>query len=157
MPVPIADWQASAVTQELPLSMWGDVGATNINPSTPTVTGTIGVTLGPIVTVITNCTPEMVIYQIFDDRTVNSGDEYQLPLSQTMQPSANAPAAADSFADIAGVNEPAMVASRNALFAALQNLGINAWTNDPLPLMAANPGYNFADEPMEGSPVSSST
>jgi hypothetical protein len=101
---------------------------------------------------VTNCTPQMNIASIFKDRTVNpAGTEHELPLSQTQRPAANAPRAADSFADIAQVNAAPVAASRNAVFVALRGLGVNAWTNEALPLMAASPGRDFADEPLEGS------
>ena len=55
-----------------------------------------------------------------------------------------------AFADIAAVNDGA--AQRRAeLFATLQAVGVDPWTNEPLPRMAAQPGDDFADEPMEAS------
>jgi hypothetical protein len=148
---PVTGWQINPVTQNLPQAMWGSAANSSINQSPPTVTGTTGVTMSPAAPVVTNCTPEMLIDEIFPGLTVNSGNEYTMPLSQTAQPLANQPQAANSFADIANVNDAAVVAERNAVFASLQSLGVYAWTNDPLPLMAANPGKDFADAPMEGS------
>jgi hypothetical protein len=156
-PIDITDWSITLASQNLPQAMWGNPvpsgQSPNINPTTPTVTGSIGVVMYPKPTVITNCTPEMVIDEVFADRVVNAGDEYRLPLSPAQQPNNHVPQSAASFADIAAVNEAAMIQNRNALFAALRELGVNGWTNDPLPQMAARPGQDFADEPMEGSPV----
>jgi hypothetical protein len=39
--------------------------------------------------------------------------------------------------------------NRAALFEALLQLGINGWTNNALPQMAANPRDDFPDEPLE--------
>lgn len=157
-PVPVADWKSDPLTQNLPQAMWGGTENPDINQTTPTVTGTVGVVMSPHQPTITNCTPPMNIASIFKDRTVNpKGDEYELPLSQTQPPAANAPRAADSFADIAQVNAAPAAAGRTAVFNALRSLGVEAWTNGPLPLMAASPGRDFADEPLEGSVVSNLT
>jgi hypothetical protein len=96
----------------------------------------------------------MNIEDVFADRVVNADDTFRLPLSETQAPIINTPQVVDSFVDIARVNDDALAGKRGALFAALQTLGINGWTNEPLPQMAAHPGLDFADEPMEGSPVS---
>jgi hypothetical protein len=95
----------------------------------------------------------MVIDQVFDDRTINPTNGYRLPLSQAQQPVGTPPQSADSYADTATVNSTTVASNRQALFLGLQALGVNGWTNDPLPLMAANPGQDFADEPLEGAPV----
>jgi hypothetical protein len=115
----------------------------------------MGVTMNPIHPAITNCTPEMVIDKIFHDRTVNPHDEYRLPLSQLLQPPEYAPHSANSFIDIQSIDSSTTVDQRNTVFVALQNLGMNGWTNQRLPLMALKPGKDFPDEPMEGSPVQS--
>ncbi|MEO8433927.1 MAG: DUF6603 domain-containing protein [Pyrinomonadaceae bacterium] len=154
-PADISDWEIDAVTKGLPTAMWGTPSSStdpSINADSSTVTGTTGVTMYPKAPVITNCTPQMVIDDLFADRTVNS-NQYMLPLSQTAPPSNNPPQAVDSFADISHINDSAVMQRRSAIFAALQSLGINAWTNDPLVAMAATPGKSFADEPMEGSTV----
>jgi hypothetical protein len=156
-PIIVTGWQIEPTTMPLPQAMWGDLVPSgqepDINPSKPTINGTVGVTMNPKPPVVHNCTPEMVINQIFADRIVNASDEYWLLLSPTQPPSGNTPRPADSFVDIAAVNSPPVVRKRNALFAALLGLGVNAWTNEPLPHMAATPGRAFADEPMAGSVV----
>jgi len=152
-PIDITGWDVEAVQKNLPQAMWGAPVAPGqdpaINTSSATVPATIGLTMSPKGPAVTNCTPQMVIDQVFADRTVNADDEYRLPLSQTQQPSSTTPVAADSFADIAHVNDAEVVQNRTALFTALQELGINGWTNDALPAMAATPGGDFADEPLE--------
>ena len=156
-PIAVTDWDVEAVQTQLPEAMWGTPvppgQSSDVNSKTPTVAATTGVIMAPRAPVIANCTPEMVVDQIFDDRTVNKDDQNRLPLSQTAQPSTAVPAPADSFTDMAHVNDPATVEKRGALFAALQGLDINGWTNAPLPQMAAAPGGAFADEPLEGAPV----
>lgn len=156
-PVIITDWEMTAITQNMPTAMWGDIVPSgqdpNINSNSPTVTATTGISMNPKPPVVNNCTPEMVIDEIFSDRVVNALDEYRLPLSQTAQPSANTPQEADSFADIINVNSPGVAQNRGALFNALMSMGLSPSTNDALPAMAATPGQDFADEPMEGSPI----
>ena len=95
-----------------------------------------------------------MIDTLFADRYVNLTDAYQLPLSQTLAATGAPPADVDSFQELTQVNTTAVVTKRSALFAALQSLGVNGWTNDPLPQMAATPGLDFADEPLEGQPAS---
>jgi hypothetical protein len=152
--VAVSNWQINGVSQHLPKAVWG-TGDPDINQQDPTIEGSMGVTMNPIHPAITNCTPEMVIDKIFQDRTVNPHDEYRLPLSQSLQPVEYAPHSANSFNDIQSVDDPTTVDQRNAVFVALQNLGMNGWTNQRLPLMALKPGEDFPDEPMEGSPVQS--
>jgi hypothetical protein len=152
-PIDITDWTINAVAKNLPQAMWGIPAMANANATTPTISGTVGVVMFPNPPVVTNCTPEMVIDEVFADRTVNADDEYRLPLSSSQPPGNNVPQPAHSFADIATVNNADVVQNRAALFAALQGLGVNGWTNEPLPQMAAHPGADFADEPMEGAPV----
>lgn len=157
IPVDIQGWTASAVTGQVPAAMWGPPvpagQAPNINDPNATIAATTGVTVAPAQRPITNCTPQMVIAQVFGDLVVNQSNEQRLPLSQDQQPSGTPPAPADSFADIANVNSAGVSANRQALFVALQALGVSGWTNDPLPLMAASPGLDFADEPLEGAPA----
>lgn len=155
----LAGWEVGGVVRPLPQGMWGDPVPAGQDPDingTPTVDGTVGVSMQPLAPVIAGCTPEMVIDTVFADRTVNPGDQYALPLSAAQLPCPATPAAADSFAQIAQVNDPATAAQRADLFGALTLLGISGWTNDPLPLMEASPGQDFADEPMEGTPVCAS-
>ena len=102
---------------------------------------------------ITNCTPQMVVDTLFADRTVNLDAQFLLPLSQTAPPSDNPPQTVDSFADIRHINDPLVVQKRVSVYAALQALGVNAWTNDPMAALAATPEQGFADEPMEGTTV----
>jgi hypothetical protein len=156
-PIDMDGWDLEPVVSQQPAAMWGppvSSGQPNPDPSTATVAATTGLTMTPSAPVITNCTPEMVIDQIFEDMVVNPNDQYRLPLSQTGQPAGTPPAPADSFADIANVNSSPAADNRLALFVALQALGVNGWTNQPLPEMAASPGLDFADEPLEGAPVS---
>jgi hypothetical protein len=155
----LAGWEVDGVVRPLPQGMWGDPVPAGQDPDingTPTVSGTVGVALQPLAPVIGGCTPQMVIDTVFADRTVNPGDQYALPVSAAQVPCPATPAAADSFAQIAQVNDPATAAERSALFDALTLLGVSGWTNDPLPLMAAAPGQDFADEPLEGTPVCAS-
>ncbi len=155
-PIDITGWEIAAVEKNLPQAMWGapitSGGAPTINGES-TVTGTIGVTMSPRMRPITNCTPEMVIDDVFRDRVINREDAYRLPLSRDRKPSGNVPAEAPSFADIARIAEPAVKTRRIAVFEALQRLGANGWTNEEMSGMAAAPGLAFADEPMEGSPA----
>jgi hypothetical protein len=157
-PIIVTDWDIETVTTKVPEALWGNpvAGGTppDVNSKTPTIPAVTGLTLAPKAPVITNCTPPMVIDTVFDDRTVNPTNEYQLPLSQTQQPSQNVPVQADSFVDIAHINDsPGAAAQRALLFQALQGLGVNGWTNGDLTDMAASPGKEFADEPLEGAPV----
>lgn len=150
----LAGWQLQPVVSAMPKGMWGEpVGPGQSPPfdaDSPSVAATTGVTLAPVGQTIINCTPEMVIAQIFQDRTVNDW-QWQLSLSTSAEPADVPPAPGDSFADIAGINGDNASLARGQLFSALQELGVNGWTNDGLPRMAANPGLSFADEPMEGS------
>jgi hypothetical protein len=157
-PISLAGWNLGPVVKELPQALWGDPvpkGQTQppLDADGPTVTGTVGATLTPAETPAENCTPEMVIAEVFEDRVVNPDDAYLLPLSQQATPAGTPPQPADSFADIAHVEDPDVVAARSDLFTALQLLAVNAWTNDPLEAMAATPGLDFADEPLEGAPA----
>lgn len=156
-PVIVTDWEIDTVSKNMPTAMWGDIIPAgqdpDINAAIPAVTATIGVTMNPKPPVINNCTPEMVIDVIFSDRVVNATDEYRLPLSQTAQPPAPSPQMAQTFTDIMNINTPTVSQTRGALFAALENMGLSPSTNDALPQMAATPGQDFADEPLEGSPV----
>jgi hypothetical protein len=95
----------------------------------------------------------MVINTVFADRTVNADNALQLSLSQTAPTSPLVPTSADSFPDIATINDEAVAEKRGKLFAALQRLDVNAWTNEALPRMAEYPGRAFADEPLEGIPA----
>ncbi|MBV9280187.1 MAG: hypothetical protein JOZ41_08920 [Chloroflexi bacterium] len=164
--IKVDTWDVQAVQKKLPQAMWGDPVPANqvpaINAPDATVTATAGVTMSPRERPVTNCTPQMGIDQVFADRTVNRDDGYRLPLSQAQQPPGTAPVAADSFKEIAHVNDKDLAhvddkkgpqSRRTALFVALQNLGVNGWTNEALPKMAETPGRAFADEPMEGAPV----
>jgi hypothetical protein len=151
-PVAVSGWQIKTTTQNLPQALWGSADP-DINQPVSTVAGTMGVTMNPVHPASTNCTPEMVIDEIFKDRTVNAGDKYRMPLSQSQWPVDYAPQPVESFVDIKIVDDSTTVAQRNAVFLALQNLGVNGWTNERLPLMADKPGEDFADETMEGSPV----
>jgi hypothetical protein len=150
-------WAVDALNQGLPQAMWGDPvprgQQPDINAPVPTVSGTVGVTMAPLPPDDPNCTPQMVIDQVFADRTVNSADQYGLPISAAQTPCPTPPVVADSFDQIAHVNDPDTAGQRAALFDALTVLGISGWTNDPLPQMAATPGQDFADEPLEGTPV----
>jgi hypothetical protein len=155
--VDIQVWEVDLVLSQLPQAMWGDPvppgKSPNINPATPTVTGATGVTMFPTSPDLV-CTPEMIIDEVFADRVVNALDTFRLPISVNAPPQPGAPPQlANSFADIAQVNAAAVAGNRSALFSALQTFGISGWTNDPLPLMAAAPGKDFADEPLEGSPA----
>jgi hypothetical protein len=156
-PIDITCWDAKTAQTGVPEAMYGNPipggQLPDINSKTATIPAVTGLTLAPKPPTITNCTPEMVIDEVFDDRTVNPTDVYRLPLSQTLQPSSVVAQAADSFPDIARVNDQTVAAARDNLFAALQGLGVNSWTNNRLPKMAETPGLAFADEPLEGSPV----
>ena len=77
--------------------------------------------------------------------------ERRLPLSQTESPVDQAPRPANTYAALAHVADDAVVRRRTAVFAALQALGVEPWTNEPLARMAAAPGEAFADEPLEAA------
>lgn len=156
-PIDIKDWAIDQVSAALPAAMWIAPTSTreedaDTGPAPVTVACTTGVTMSPATPAL-NGSPSMVIDDIFRDRIVNAGDTFRLPLSETQLPDGNSPMVADSFADIRGTNDLARIQKRGDLFLALQALGLNGWTNDPLTMMAADPGKDFADEPMEGGPV----
>lgn len=150
-------WNADPLVRALPQALWGDplpAGQTpDINPATPTVDGTVGVTMYPAGRAIRNCTPPLAMAQLFAGRVVNADDEWRLPLSNLDRPCPDAPRAADTFAQIARAASPATARARAGLFMALGELGVQAWTDEPLTATAADPGLAFADEPMAGSPV----
>jgi hypothetical protein len=154
--VDLGAWDVEELRRAMPQALWGDpVPAREkppLNADDPTVTGTVGVTMAPVQPAVTNCTPQMVIDKVFADRVVNPDDTDRLPISPAQGPVGVPPRPADSFVDIAHVDDdPGPAAARATLFAALAELGLNGWTNDRLPCMAADPGSDFADEPMEGS------
>jgi hypothetical protein len=152
-PVDLVDWDIDGVDQPLPQAMWGAPVAPREPPppnaDSPTVPGTIGISMRPVQPPPTDCTPEMKIDVVFEDRVVNADDARRLPISDAQEPAGPTPAPADSFADIAHINDPGVSARRGDLFAALALIGVNPWTNEPLPAMASAPGASFADEPME--------
>jgi hypothetical protein len=150
--VDINGWEVIASNKNLPKAIWSNA-ATSVNADSSTIEGTTGVTLRPVARKINNCTPQMVIRDVFADRVINPDDERRLSVSQAQQPYDNPARKADSFADIAAINGDKVVNSRQAVFSALQKMGINGWTNNPMTATAASPGGAFADEPMEGSPV----
>jgi hypothetical protein len=156
-PIDLQGWSVNPITGQVPKALWGPPvpagQAPNINDNPSTIAATTGVTMAPLGRTITNCTPQMVIATVFGDIPVNPSDENRLPLSQTRRPSGTSPKPADSFVDIANVNSETVSTNRADLFVALQALGVNGWTNNPLPQMAANPGRAFADEPLEGAPA----
>lgn len=152
----LAGWNVDVVAGPLPQAMWGEPVPPRTDPDVngpATVSGTLGVRMAPLAPVIFGCTPQIMLAEVFADRTVNASDQYALPVSSAQAACPTPPAAADSFAQIARVNDPATAAERAALSAALTLLGASGWTDDPLPLMAADPGMDFADEPLEGTPV----
>jgi hypothetical protein len=159
-PVDMTGWTATAVTSNLPQAIYGDPtqnpNGLNPNPPNTTVTGTTGITLFPTPTTPTNGTPELSIDQIFVGRTLNPNQEALLPLSQTSVPVVNMPLEVNSFLDIATINDEGVEAARSAVFVALQQLNVNGWVNNPLPQMAAAPGTDFADEPLEAAPIAGS-
>lgn len=147
-------WNIDAIVEPLPQAMWGDPlpphKDPDINPDTPTVDGTVGVTMYPKAPDPTP-TPVMVIESVFVPITI-PGPGFVLPISPARQPAGHPPQEARSFDDIAHVDSPTVVDNRAALFGALVQLGINGWTNDALPKMAADPGDDFPDEPLEVFP-----
>lgn len=157
---PLADmagWEIEALEQPLPQALWGEpIGGGNsadVNGPQPTIEATVGVTAHPKPPAITNCTPEVNVDAVFADRIVNADEAYRLPLSPADQPCPDVPRRADTFSALAAVNDQPAATARAALFQALRELGINGWTDDPLPRMAATPGLDFADEPLQGQPV----
>jgi hypothetical protein len=73
-----------------------------------------------------------------------------MAISPTAVPAGEPPIAADTFKDLLGVDtSPGPGASRMALFAALQGLGVDPVTDGDLHAMATTPGLDFADEPLE--------
>lgn len=154
----IGGWEIDVLNKNVPQAMWGPPTTdATINGDSSTINAAVGVTMYPKPPVITSCTPEMVIDDLFEDRTINVDDQFMLPLSQTQTAAANTPLDVDSFADISLINDQAIYQRRSNVFATLSALGINAWSNDQLNAIAAGPGKAFADEPMEGSTVLSST
>jgi hypothetical protein len=154
--VDLGSWDVEELRRALPQALWGDPVPPRekppLNADDPTVTGSVGVTMAPVQPAVTNCTPQMVIDEVFADRVVNPDDTDRLSVSPAQGPAGVPPRPADSFADIAHVNDdPGPAAARAALFAALAELDVNGWSNELLPRMAADPGSDFADEPMEGS------
>jgi hypothetical protein len=156
-PIDITGWEIEPVEKNLPQALWGATstgGAPQAAGSDAgTISGTVGVKMSPKPRVPANCTPAMVIEETFADRVINPDDMYGLALSQGAKPLDVRPRRARTLDEIARVNDDAVAARRGALFTALQKLGVNGWTNDPLPKMARDPGGAFADEPMEGAPV----
>jgi hypothetical protein len=154
VPAHIDGWKLASAERNMPQAMWKPSpagGQPDLNPDSSTLPATLGMTMSPAPRVLTNGTPEMVIDQVFQDRSVyQPQDEYGLPLSQRQSPAANVPVEGNTFADLVGI---ASLPARDALFAALGEMGINGWTNDPLDRMAKDPGREFADEPLEGTPV----
>ena len=146
-------WEVNAVDSNMPNAMWGKRQTIDINSDNGTIPAVIGVVVYPKQPDLNNGTPEMDVDDVFKDRIVNELDKYRLPLYITQQPFNNIPKDADSFADIVNVNESNTAGRRERVFEALRDLGYDLNKNDPLPKMAANPGADFADEPMEGSTV----
>jgi hypothetical protein len=153
-PVEMKGWTVVGSNKHLPKAMWSNA-ATSINADSSTIKATVGVTVRPAARKISNCTPQMVIRDVFADRTINPENANRLSVSQSDQPINNPAQKADSFPSIAAINGVQIAASRKSVFAALERMGINAWTNNPMTATAASPGRAFADEPMEGSPVPS--
>lgn len=153
--IDVTKWDVETGSNEMPQAMWGDPvkkrDDPDINPDKPTVTGTVGVIMSPVKPEDLSHTPDMVIDEVFEDRTVNPDDQYRLPLSRTAQTYDHPPEIADSFADIASVNDDGISQKRAGVFTALQGLKINGWTNASMEKMAATPGLDFADEPLEGT------
>jgi hypothetical protein len=144
-------WNIDAVVHPLPQAMWGDPVPPDknpdINPAKPTVDGTVGVTAYPKAPDPTP-TPVMVIESVFVPITIQ-GPGFVLPILPNQQPAGKPPEQKKSFDDIAEVNSLTVAGNRAALFEALLQLGINGWTNNALPQMAANPRDDFPDEPLE--------
>jgi len=159
--ITVTDWDIETGSQEMPQAMWGDPVPEgeypDINPKKPTVTATTGVTMHPNAPDHQNCTPDIEIDKVFEDRTVNPKDAYRLSVFQGQPPYDNEPKTAATFADIAHINDEAVKEKRAGIFTALQGLNINGWTDNPLTEMAQAPGQDFSDEPMEGSPVADTT
>lgn len=154
MVIDISGWGIEASVKNLPQAMWANsTSGPTIDADTATVAATVGVTMYPKEPVLTNCTPQMVIDDLFEDRTINPEDQYMLPLSQTQELYDNSPQKAETFADIASIADSSVAERRSAVLRALSAIGVNDWINDPLTSMAATPGMAFADEPMEGSTV----
>lgn len=152
-PVDLKDWKVERLNRQLPQALWGTPvpasASPPLNADSPTVTGTVGVTMAPLQQPATNGTPAMTIDQVFADRVINPDTGDRLSISPGQPAVGSTPQVAASFTDIAHVNDVAD--ARDSLFDALSQLGRNCWTNAPLPRMAADPGADFADEPMAGS------
>ena len=141
--------------QKMPAAMWGtpppDGGPIDLNPAEPTVAATVGAILRPKGADAKNHTPDMDIDEIFEDRCVNSDGTRRLPLSPARSASRGPIRSADSFADLASVDDRDHDAARDDICRALAGLGVAGWVNGPLTLMAGHPGKDFADEPLEGA------
>jgi hypothetical protein len=123
------------------------------DPKAPTITGTGGVVLRPVQPAVVNCTPEMQIDEVFEDRIVNPDEAGGLSISPGRDAVGARPVDADSFADIANIGSKDVVSARGTLYAALQLAGVAPGANEALDTLAGDPGASFADEPLEGSPM----
>lgn len=143
------DWTVEGDVRGVPQALWG-VPVATASPALvsgdQTITTVVGATLTPTQLPPSQCTPEMVIATVFQDRQVASGS---ISIAPSDAPVGTPPTAADSFADIAQIATDPALSARTDLFAALASIGVTAWTNGPLTLIAASPGDAFADEPLE--------
>jgi hypothetical protein len=150
------DWQVTKLEQGVPQAIWGSPVAGDSpspNSEAPTLPAIVGVSFSPQLDLPTAATPEMKIATVFAEQNVNEVTEL-LPIGPADQPVGVAPSVVStSFEDIEGIETAAVAGRRDLLFAALSELGVDAWQNDPMEKMAASPGDSFADEPMEGSPA----
>jgi len=143
------DWTVAGNVRGVPQALWGApvaTASTALVSGDPTITTVVGATLAPTQLPPSQCTPEMVITTVFEDRQVASGS---ISIAPSDQPVGTPPIEADSFADIARIATDPALSARTDLFAALASIGVTAWTDDPLTAIAASPGDAFADEPLE--------
>ena len=153
-PVAKVAWSATPFMQQVPKAMWGDPidagsGPPVNEPGGQAVPAQVGATLAPLQPEPVNGTPEMAIATVFADRSI--GDPMGMAIGPAVTATDRPPVQSDSFRDIAHVADRAD--ARSALFAALQRLGVDASTDGQLSQMRADPGLDFADEPMEVAPV----
>jgi hypothetical protein len=155
MPLAHALWTANATVQQVPKAMWGDPLTSGTAPPVSeeggaTRSGQVGARLTPRHPPIVNCTPEMSIADVFQELSEVTGP---MAISPSATPTAKAPIASDSFADLGAIGNQPQANRRAALFTALQALGVDPQTDGDLSAMAAAPGLAFADEPMEVAPA----
>src|SRR5579871_151775 len=154
----LRDWERTRVDGPQTLAMWRTPSDTRddpgMNPPSPNLTGTSGATLRPLPPTLENCTPQMVIEEVFANRTIfEAGEQWFLPISRDTKPVANNSKEGATFVAIAGINTSEVTARRAGLLGALRQFGFEGFRDSAMDRMAKDPGADFADEPREGTPI----